>query len=97
MAICTNDNRLLTVRESETSENKKYELISYNSDDGSVSQTIALSFKPLMGHYSIDCNDKYLAMIDVLGNAHIFEYSHANRESVHDLDPTSDSLSYLQI
>ncbi len=55
-------------------ENKKYEIISYNTDDGSVNQTITLGFNPRLGQVSKDCNNDYLAVMDVLGNAHIYKY-----------------------
>ncbi len=77
--FCTNENRFLSIRQSGTSENKKYELISYDTDDGSVSQTFTLNFIPRVGtNGSIirDCNDNYLAIMDVLGNVHIYKYSH---------------------
>ncbi len=76
MDICTNDNRFLTIRTSGTEDNQKYELISYDTDDGSVSQRFTLAFRPgSRGRGSI-CNDNYLALMDIVGHVHIYKYTH---------------------
>ncbi len=74
-AICTNDNRILSFKISGTEENPKVEIISYDSDDGSVSQTFGISYIPRVT--SVVCNDNYLAITDVLGFVHIYKYSHS--------------------
>ncbi len=94
MGICTNDYRLVILRESGTEENKKYELFSYYTEDGSVSQILTLSFIPEKKGTGFNCNDKYLAMMDVLGNVHIYGYSHVDSEF--HTHSHSDSLQNLQ-
>ncbi len=95
MNYCTDDNRLLTVRESGAKGNRKFELVSYDTDDGSVSQKFTLGFRPLISDYHMmDCNKNYLALMDVLGNAYIYTYSYVDTDS--DQDPNSNYSSNLQ-
>ncbi len=49
------------------------ELISYDANDGTVSQSFTLDFVPQVKY--ISCNDNYLALVDTLGNVHIYKYS----------------------
>ncbi len=93
--ICTDDNRLLTIRESGTYEKRKFALVSYNTDDGSISQTIPLTYEPRISWNSRNCNNNYLAVMDVLGNAYIYQYY--RNDSNPKPDPNKlDSFSHLQ-
>ena len=55
--------------------NPSVEVISYDSDDGSVSQSFNLDFVPVIKYTY--CNDNYLSMVDTTGKVHLFKYSHS--------------------
>ncbi len=75
IAICTNDNRLLTLKDTGNQSNPQVQLTSYDSEDGSVSQSFTLNFVPIVKY--LNCNDNYLALVDPVGNVHIYKYSHS--------------------
>lgn len=76
LAFCTDDLKIIAIKISGVeSTNPKVEIISYDSDDGSVSQTFTLNFIPVIKYAT--CNDNYLSLLDNNGTVHIFKYSHA--------------------
>lgn len=77
-AICTDDLKLIAMRASGSDQNPKVEIVSYDSDDGSESQTFEINFIPNLNFDApFTCNDNYLLIYDTAGTVHLFEYSHS--------------------